>query len=193
VAKVGRGALAVYAVTLLAPAAMAQASAQPAAAPPAQSAPDRGPFGALWVMPIGTHWFQGAGLEAGYRYGWFAPLYRVGFIQNGYEPISGSPILALDRTRRLFLDLEIDAQFEFSARAALALGAGVGVLDDTVDITSMNGFAWTTVSDKRWRVRPLLGLMFAGPVVQVSVTAYVGSDPEAHVSLGVSSGRHSRR
>jgi hypothetical protein len=193
VVKVGRAALAAFTVAVLAPAARAEAPALSPAAPQAQATPDRGAFGALWVMRLGTHRFQGAGLDGGYRYGWFAPLYRIGFVQNGYEPISGSALLALERTRRLFLDLEIDGQFQVGGGAALAVGVGVGVLDDIVDITSMNGFDWTTARDERWRVRPLLGATLAGPLFQASVTAYVGSDPEVHVSLGVSWGRHRRR
>jgi hypothetical protein len=193
VVKVGRAALAAVTVAAIATRARAEAPAQPPAAPQSPAAPDRGPFGALWVMPLGTHRFQGAGLEFGYRYRWFAPLYRIGFIENGYEPISGSSRLALERTRRVFLDLEIDAQFQVGGAAALAVGGGVGVLDDIVDIPSMNGFDWTTVEDERWRVRPLLGATLAGPLFQVSVTAYVGSDPEVHVSLGVTWGRHRRR
>src|SRR4051812_27473296 len=39
---------------------------------PVPKPPDRGRFAALWVVPVATHRFQGAGLEAGYRYQWLA-------------------------------------------------------------------------------------------------------------------------
>ena len=193
VTKVSVPALVACAVMAFASPSHAEAAAQPSAALQLQTGPARGLFGALWVMPLSTHEFQGAGLEVGYCYGWFAPLYRAGFVQNGYEPISGNPVLALERTRRWFLDLEIDAQIHFRERIALSFGAGVSILDNTVDVTSMNGFDWATATHERWRVRPLLGATLAGPLFQASVTANLGADPEVHVSAPRPPGRRPGR
>ena len=156
---------------------------------PVPSPPDRGRFAALWAVPFATHHLQGAGLEAGYRYRWIVGLYRIGFVQNGYEPISGSPLLALQRTQMLFLDLEVDARWQFSKGVTLAVGGGAGVIDDRVDITSMSGLTWTAVTDNRWSVRPLVAVTLAGPIFQATVTAYVGSDPQGCFLLGVRWGR----
>lgn len=87
------------------------------------------------------------------------------------------------------MDLEVDARWRINKRATLAAGGGIGILDDWVDITSMSGLTWTTVTDDRWRVRPLLGLTLAGPLFQATVKAYVGSAPEGAISLGIYWGR----
>lgn len=152
-------------------------------------APERGRFAALWVTPLGTHRFQGAGLEAGYRYGWLAVLVREGFAQNGYQPVSGTALLALERTQRFSFDLEVDVQRRFGGQVALAVGGGAGFTDDDVDITTMNGLAWTSVSDHRRRIRPLLGVTLAGPIFEAGLTGYLGSDVELRFSLGVCWGR----
>lgn len=181
-------------------AARAQATGEPATAPAplpgaaqVEDAPASGRFGALWLTPVATHWFQGAGLEAGYRHRWVAGLYRAGFFQNGYEPVADGPFVALARTRRFLLDLELDGQWTFAGRVALALGAGVGLLADDVAITAMNGQTWTTVTDHRFRARPLVGATLAGPLFQVGVVTYVGADPELRLSIGVHWGRVARR
>ena len=115
------------------------------------SGPDRG-FAALWVTPLATHWFQGAGFEAGYRYGTFAGLVREGFVQNDYAPVSGTPVPTLQRTRRFSFDLEADVHWRAANAVAFDVGGGLGFLDDVVNITSMNGLTWTTVSRAGWRV-----------------------------------------
>jgi hypothetical protein len=181
------------AVAVAAPRAWADdpAPVQPAvgstAPPPAPA--DRGRFAALWVVPLASRHFQGAGLEAGYRFQWIAGVYRIGFVQNGYEPVSGAPLLALERTNRILLDLEIDLRWRFANMGTIAAGGGVGFLNDNRDITSMSGTSWTTVHDDRWRVRPLLGATLAGPLFQASVIGYIGSQSEARFSLGVCWGR----
>jgi hypothetical protein len=144
----------------------------------------------MWVTPLATHRFQGAGVEAGYRFRWLAGLYRAGFLQNGYAPSNG---LTLERTQRVFLDLELAGQWRFSDLGTLAVGAGAAFIADYVDIASMNGQSWTTVNDGRGRNRPLLDVSMAGPLFEVSATFYVGSNPEARLSLGVCWGRHARR
>ena len=117
------------------------------------------------------------------------PKYRAGFLQNGYAPISGAPLLALERTQRFFLELEADARWRFNRMGTLALGGGVAILDDSVDITSMNGAAWTTVTDLRSHACPVVGLMMAGPVFFVATTLYVESHPEGTFALGITWGR----
>jgi len=168
----------------------------PAATPPISPAPppDRGPFGALWVTPLATHRFQGAGLEAGYHFGWFAGLYRIGVLQNGYAPPADlSPVFTLERMQRLFLDLELDGQWRYRGVLTLAVGAGAVLIHDRVDIASMNGLTWTTVTDERGRIRPLVNVTLAGPLFEVSTTFYVGSNPEGRLSLAVCWGRYARR
>jgi len=135
------------------------ASPPPAAAAPARSvegqvrsAPDRGPFAALWVVPFATYHFQGAGADG---------LYRVGFLQNGYAPVSGSPLLTLQRTQRFLLDVEVDARWRFNKMGTLSAGGGVGVVNDWVDTTSMSGLTWNTATDQQWRLRPLIGVTLA--------------------------------
>lgn len=154
-----------------------------------QMPPDRGRFAAFWVVPLATHRFQGAGLEAGYSYRWIAGLYRIGFVQNGYEPVSGAPLLALERTQRLFFDLEVDLRWRFANLVTLAAGGGAGFIDDNREVTSMSGTTWTAVSDARWHVRPLVAATLSGPLFQASVIGYVGSNSEARLSLGVCWGR----
>ena len=169
------------------PAAIAPA---PAPAPPS----DRGHFAALWVAPIATHQFQGAGVEVGYRYRWLAGLYRLGFLQNGYAPPNDlTPVLALERTQRMFLDLELDGQWRFRDQVTLAAGGGAALLDDRVGIASTNGVTWTTKTDIRVRVRPLLSVTLAGPTFQSSFSAYVGTNPEVRLSFGICWGRHDKR
>ena len=165
----------------------------PPAATAAPMPPVRGFFSSLWVTPFATHQFQGAGVETGYQRRWLAGLYRLGFVQNGYAPFNDpSTALVFERTQRFFLELELDAQWRRD-ELTIALGAGAAFLDNRVDISSMNGFTWTTVTDARGRIRPLLSVTMAGPLFEVSVEAYVGTNPEARLSLGVCWGRHTRR
>ena len=152
-------------------------------------APDRGGFAGVWVAPFATHHFQGAGWDGGYHDRWVAGQYRVGILQNGYEPVSGSRLLTLDRTQRFFLDLEIDLRWRFNKVGSLAVGGGVGVISDFVDTTSMSGLAWTTTTDSQWHVRPVLGLTEAWLFFRATATIYLGSSPEAVASLGVYWGR----
>jgi hypothetical protein len=163
-----------------------QAVAPPTSPPPPT---DRGRFAAIWVAPLATHQFQGAGVEAGYRYHWLAGLYRLGFLQNGYAPADA---LTLERTQRVFLDLELDGQWRFHDAVTLAVGGGVAFIGDRVDIASMNGPTWATTTDDRGKVRPLVSETLAGPIFESSVTFYVGPNPEVRLSLGVCWGRHAR-
>lgn len=168
-------------------------TAAPTAAPAAP--PDRGRFAALWVAPLATQRFQGAGVEAGYRYHWFAGLYRLGFLQNGYAPLSEevSPVLALQRTQRLLFEIEVGGQWRFGDQFTMGIGGGAALLGDRVDISSTtNGSTWTTVTDGRGQIRPVVSVTGAGPIFQSSVTFHVGSQPEARLSFGVCWGRHAR-
>lgn len=175
-----------------APAVASVPAATPSTTPPAP--PDRGRFAALWLTPIATHQFQGGGVEAGYHYRWLAGLYRLGFVQNGYAPFNDlSTLLVLERTQRLFLELELDAQWQYRNVMTVAVGAGAVFIDDRVDISSMNGLAWTTVTDERGRIRPLVSVTMAGPIFEAGVSAYLGTSPEVRLSLGVCWGRISRR
>jgi hypothetical protein len=175
----------------------AQTSAPPPAGPAPAPAPalprDRGRFAAIWVAPIATHQFQGAGVDGGYRYHWLAGVYRVGFLQNGYAPPHDvTPVLTLERTRRIFLELEVDGQWRFHDQVTLAVGGGVALLDDRVEIASTNGATWTTATDLRGRIRPLIDVTLVGPIFQSSFGAYVGTNPEVRLSLGICLGRHAR-
>ncbi len=172
--------------------------AAPSSSPPSPSVPvtpgDRGSFAALWVAPLATNRFQGSGVEAGYRYHWLAGLYRLGFLQNGYAPPEGStPLLTLERTQRLLVELEVDGQWRFHDQVTLGIGGGAAFLGDRVDISSTNGTGWTTATDGRGRIRPLVSATLAGPLFESSVTFYVGSHPEARLSLGICWGRHAKR
>jgi hypothetical protein len=160
--------------------------------PNAQSspAPERGAFTGLWVVPFATHHFQGAGWDLGYHYKWLAGQYRIGFLQNGYEPVSGAPLLTLTRAQRFFLDLELDARWRLNRVETLALGGGVGIVNEWVDTTSMSGLAWTTATDVQWHVRPLVGLTLTWASFRGTAWAYLlGSIPEGFVSLGIYWGR----
>ncbi len=128
-------------------------------------------------------------MDWGYRYRWFIGHYRVGILQNGYEPVSDAPLLTLDRTQRFFLDLEVDARWRFNKAQTIAVGGGFGVLDDEVDTTSMNGLTWTTMSDSRWHVRPLVGLTLTSLIFQLTTAVYLESNPEAVFSFGIYWGR----
>jgi hypothetical protein len=177
--------------TTPAPATTPVVSAAPAtfAAPP-----DRGHFGGLWVAPLATNWLQGAGFEGGYRYGWLVGIFREGFLQNSYAPPGGpAPELSLERTQRYVAELELDGQWRYRDVIGLAAGAGVAFIDDRVHVTSMNGPTWTTVTDDRSRIRPLLNVTLSGPLLEASATFYVGDNPEARLSLGVCWGRLTRR
>lgn len=159
--------------------------------PVAQS--DRGRFAAVWVAPLSTHRFQGAGVEAGYRFGWLAALYRAGILQNGYAPPEQeTPFLTLERKQRLLLELEVDGQLRFHDWVTLGIGGGAAFVVDRVDISSMNGFGWTTSTDERGRIRPLVSATLIGPLFQSGVTAYLGSQPEIRLSFGICWGRHAR-
>ncbi len=170
-----------------APATTPPQAVAPPASPPRPA--DRGRFAAIWVAPLATHQFQGAGFEAGYRFHWLAGLYRLGFLQNGYAP---SNDLTLERTQRVFLDLELDGQWRYRDAVTLAVGGGAVFIGDRVDIASMNGLTWATTTDERGKVRPLVNVSLAGPIFETSVTVYVGPNPEARLSLGVCWGRHAR-
>ena len=156
--------------------------------PSAQLSPvtERGVFTGLWVVPIATHHFQGAGWDSGYFHKWLAGQYPLGLVQNGYEPVSSAPLLTLERTQRFFIDLEVDARWRFSRAQTLAVGGGVAVMSEFVDTTSMSGLAWTTATDVRWHVRPLVGLTTTWLWFRGTAWAYLfGSIPEGFVSLGV--------
>jgi hypothetical protein len=160
--------------------------------PNAQSspAPERGVFTGLWVVPFATHHFQGAGWDGGYYYKRLAGQYRLGFLQNGYEPVSGAPLLTLTRAQRFFLDLELDARWRLNRVETLALGGGVGIVNEWVDTTSMSGLSWTTATDVQWHVRPLVGLTLTWASFRGTAWAYLfGSIPEGFVSLGIYWGR----
>ena len=114
--------LALLSSTLTSPLARADGGPSEAPAVPAHvpgELPDRGRFGGLWVVPLATPWFQGAGLEAGYRYRWLVGLFREGFVQNGYAPAEAT---ALARTRRVFFELELAAQTTFDEALTVAVG-----------------------------------------------------------------------
>lgn len=178
---------------VLASSSVAAQTAAPTASAPAAPA-DRGRFAAVWVAPIATHQFQGAGVEAGYRYRWLAGLYRLGFLQNGYAPPEQvTPLLTLERTQRLLFELEVGGQFRFYDRVTAGIGGGAAFLGDRVDISSTNGTTWTTTTDGRGRIRPVVSVTIAGPLFQSSLTVYVGSNPEARLAFGVCWGRHARQ
>jgi len=171
----------------------AQTTAPTASAPAAPA--DRGRFAAIWVAPIATHQFQGAGVEAGYRYRWFTGLYRLGFLQNGYAPPEQvTPLLTLERTQRLLFELEVGGQLRFHDQVTAGIGGGAAFLGDRVDISSStNGTTWTTTTDGRGRIRPVVSVTMAGPLFLSSFTVYVGSNPEVRLSFGVCWGRHARQ
>jgi hypothetical protein len=170
-------------------------TAAPTPTPSASVAPaDRGRFAALWVTPVATHQFQGAGVEGGYRYHWLVALNRLGFLQNGYAPPEQvTPLLTLERTQRLLLELELGGQWRFDDQGTAGIGVGAAFLGDRVDISYLNGSTWTTITDGRSRIRPLVSATIAGPLFQASLTFYVGSNPEARLSFGVCLGRHARQ
>jgi hypothetical protein len=147
---------------------------------------DRGAFTGLWVVPLATHHFQGAGWDGGYYHQWLSGQYRLGFVQNGYAPSSGAPLLTLERTQRFFIDLEVDARWRFRRGQTLSIGGGVSVMDEFVDTTSMSGVAWTTTTDLQWHVRPLVGLTLTWLSFRTTAWAYLfGSIPEGFLSLGI--------
>jgi hypothetical protein len=159
------------------------------AKPQNQPAPERGASVGVWVVPWASHHFQGAGWEHGGYYRWFATQLRAGILQNAYEPISGTPLLTLNRTQRLLVELEFDARWRFSRLQTLAAGAGVSVMDDALNTTSMNALEWTTETKDQWHVRPLLGLSLTVATVRMTTTVYLESNPEAFVSFGMYWGR----
>jgi len=156
--------------------------------------PDRGRFATLWVTPLATHRFLGAGVEAGYRWRWLGALYRAAFLQNDYAPADE---FVLQRTQRLALELELDAQWSLPA-ITTAVGVGAAFLDDRVDTTSALALAsgqtlWTTSTDDHGHVRPMASVTLVGPIFEAIGTLYVESKPELRLALGVSWGRHPRR
>lgn len=176
--------------------AQTQAPPPPAVGPaPDPAGPsDRGVFAGLWVAPIATHQFQGAGVELGYRYRWLAGLYRLGFLQNGYAPPNDpNPVFTLERTQRTFLELELDGQRRFRDQGTVAVGGGAALLDDRIGIAWTDGVIWTTKTKIRDRVRPLLSVTMVGPIFQSTFSAYLGTNPEIRLSFGICLGRHARR
>jgi hypothetical protein len=170
------------------------AAPQPATTTAPATPADRGRFAAVWVTPLATHRFQGAGVEAGYRYHWLAGLYRLGFLQNGYAPPdSVTSVLTLARTRRLLFELEVGGQWGLYDQVTLGIGGGAAFLGERVDIASSDGTSWTTISEGRSQIRPVVSTTLAGPLFQASVTVYLGSYPEARLSFGVCWGRHARQ
>jgi len=177
---------------VLASASVGAQTAAPTASAPAAPA-DRGRFAALWVAPVATHQFQGAGVEGGYRYHWLVALNRLGFLQNGYAPPEEvTPVLTLERTQRLLLELELGGQWRFDDQGTAGIGVGAAFLGDRVDIAYLNGSTWATITDARRRIRPLVSATIAGPLFQATLAVYVGSNPEARLSFGVCLGRHAR-
>jgi hypothetical protein len=168
------------------------ATAAPAAAavpPPTTEVPNRGVFSELWVVPLATHRFQGAGLSLGYERGWLAALYRIGFVQNDYAPFGGA---SLQRTRREFIDLEIDAQWRLPG-VSVAGGGGVALLHNGVETATPSVPNWATSAKTNDRIRPLANVGLIGPLFQIDATFYLGSNPEFRLSLGIKLGRPVRR
>jgi hypothetical protein len=132
----------------------AQTAAPPPATTTGPAAPaDRGRFAAVWVTPLATHRFQGAGVEAGYRYRWLAGLYRLGFLQNGYAPPGGATsVLTLARTQRLLFELEVGGQLRFHDQVTLGIGGGVALVGNRIDIATSDGTTWTTTTEGRSRL-----------------------------------------
>jgi hypothetical protein len=151
-------------------------------------APDRGRFGSLWVAPYDNKSFQGAGLGAGYRYSWLAGVYRAGFMQTGYEPLQQG--MALQRTRRVLAELEVDGQIRLGNVITMAVGAGGAFMSEHVD-TATPGVVGSTAD--RGRLRGLVTATLVGPLFEIDVTTYLQSNPEIRISLGVCIGRHVRR
>jgi hypothetical protein len=141
----------------------------------------------VWVAPFATHAFQGAGVEAGYRWRWLAGMYRFGFVQNGYAPAEGTPFLR--ETQRMFLDLELDGELHLPKRLTLAGGAGVGLLDDRIATSEETDLGWATSSRRDFHARPLVNVAVLGPLFEAAVTFYVGDNAEARLSVGVIVGR----
>jgi hypothetical protein len=156
---------------------------------------DRGRFATLWITPLATHRFLGAGVEAGYRWRWLAALYRAAFLQNDYAPAADG--FVLQRTQRLVFELEADAQWSLPA-VTTAVGVGAAFVGDRVDTASAQALAsgqtlWTTSTDEHGHVRPMASVTMVGPIFEAIGSIYVESKPELRFALGVSWGRHPRR
>jgi hypothetical protein len=164
------------------------------AASPAPRPADRGRFATLWVTPLATHRFLGAGVEAGYRWRWLSALYRMAFLQNDYAPVDE---LVLQRTQRLVFELEADAQWSLPA-ITTAVGVGAAFMGDRVDSASALALAngqtqWTTSTDEHGRIRPMASVTMVGPLFEAIGSIYIGATPELRLALGVNWGRHPRR
>jgi len=164
---------------------LAAEAAPPSPPPPAQPPPveDRGRFGGLWVVAVATHQFQGGGLEAGYRWRWLAGLYRVGFLQNGYAPVDGTPYL--QRTQRAVFELEVDGELHLPGRLTVAGGPGVAFLADRIQTSEALATGWATSTRENDHFRPLVNVSLTGPLFETAVSFYVGESPEIRLMFGV--------
>ncbi len=174
------------------PAPSPPAAPGPAPSPTPISTPEavnRGVFSELWVVPIATHRFQGAGLSLGYERSWLAALYRFGFVQNDYAPFD---VMSLQRTQRLFLDLEVDAQWRLTGFTVTG-GGGVALLHDRRETATPTAAGWATSARLDDKIRPVVNLGIVGPLFQVDATFYLGSNPELRLALGIKLGRPVRR
>jgi hypothetical protein len=157
--------------------------------PPTTDALNRGIFSELWVVPVATKRFQGAGLSLGYERSWLAALYRIGFVQNDYAPFDST---SLQRTRRIFLDLEVDAQWRLPGLNVTG-GGGVVLLDDRVETATPLGASWEMSAKTTDRLRPIVNVGIVGPLFQTDATFTLGSNPEFRLALGIKLGRNVRR
>jgi len=141
----------------------------------------------LVTVPLAHDGLLGAGFQFGWRRDWFVGLIREGFVVKGFAPESATTYERVQR--RAFFELEAEAQLALG-RTRLFLGTGAVILADNVERRIVDDAG--IVDDSREhtiRVRPLATIGMNTDPLEVSLAAYIGSEIETRLGIGLIWGR----
>ncbi|MET0411499.1 MAG: hypothetical protein ABW217_09385, partial [Polyangiaceae bacterium] len=141
----------------------------------------------LVTVPLAHDGLLGAGFQFGWRRDWFVGLIREGFMVNGFAPQSTTTYERVQR--RAFFELEAEAQLALG-RTRLFAGAGAVILADNIERRVLDDVGIIDESREHTiRVRPLATIGMNTDPLEVSIAAYVGSEIETRLGIGLIWGR----
>lgn len=141
----------------------------------------------VFTVPLAHDGLLGAGFQFGWRRDWFVGLIREGFVVNGFAPQSTTTYERVQR--RAFFELEAEAQLALG-RTRLFAGVGGVILADNRErrLVDDTGIVEQT-RQHTIRVRPLATIGMNTDPLEVSLAAYVGSEIETRLAIGLIWGR----
>jgi hypothetical protein len=136
-------------------------------------------FAGIFVSPLETSGLVGAGLDVGFRYGWFALELAEGIYQSGYRPLNSSQFEKKDR-----FQFELAAELELSLGESMALFIGPAArfnFDSIRTLSSTSSGALDETRSGEVLVRPAVAFGFVGG--NLLIRGSYGADSRIDIGL----------